>query len=34
MACGVDATSGLNLDSVTQSYIAWAEEVEVGGLCR
>ena len=31
VACGVDATYGLNLDSATRSYIAWGL---AGTLCR
>jgi len=28
VACGVDATYGLDLDSATRSYIAWAKSLE------
>jgi len=38
VACGVDATYGLNLDSATRSYIAWASALQakndIGALCR
>ena len=33
VACGVDATYGLNLDSATRSYIAWAKSLDVGKSC-
>jgi hypothetical protein len=38
IACGVDATYGLNLDSATRSYIAWALALQAKNdsraLCR
>ena len=34
VACGVDATYGLNLDSATRSYIAWAKALEIGKSCQ
>lgn len=38
VACGVEATYGLNLDSATQSYIAWGLALQakndIGALCR
>ena len=38
VACGVDATYGLNLDSATRSYIAWGLALQakndIGALCR
>jgi len=38
MACDVDATYGLNLDSATKSYIAWGLALQaknnIGALCR
>jgi hypothetical protein len=38
LACGVDATYGLNLDSATRSYIAWGLALQAkndpGALCR
>ena len=38
VACGVDATYGLNLDSATRSYIAWGlafqAKNDIGALCR
>ena len=38
VACGVDATHGLDLDSATQSYIAWGFALQakndIGAVCR
>jgi hypothetical protein len=34
VACGVDATYGLNLDSATRSYIAWARSMETRKSCQ
>jgi hypothetical protein len=38
VACGVDATYGLDLDSATRSYIAWGLALQAkndsGALCR
>jgi len=34
LACGVDATYGLNLDSATRSYIAWANSLEANKSCQ
>ena len=38
VACGVDATYGLNLDSATRSYVAWGLALQakndIGALCR
>jgi hypothetical protein len=38
MACGVDASYGLDLDSATRSYIAWGSALQAkydhGALCR
>jgi hypothetical protein len=38
VACGVDATYGLDLDSATRSYIAWGLAFQaknnIGALCR
>jgi hypothetical protein len=34
VACGVDATYGLNLDSAARSYVAWAKSLEAGTSCR
>jgi len=38
VACGVDATYGLNLDSAIRSYIAWGlafqAKNDIGALCR
>ena len=38
VACGVDATDGLNLSSATRSYIAWGLALQakndIGALCR
>jgi hypothetical protein len=38
VACGVDATYGLNLDSATRSYIAWGLALQakndIESLCR
>ena len=38
VACGVNATYGLNLDSATRSYIAWGSALQakndIGALCR
>jgi len=38
VACGVNATYGLNLDSATRSYIAWGlalqAENAIEALCR
>ena len=38
VACGMDATYGLNLDSATRSYIAWGLALQakndIGALCR
>ena len=34
VACGVDATYGLDLDSATQSYIAWTKSLETRKLCQ
>ena len=35
VACGVDATYGLNLDSATRSYIAWGSAFQAKSeLCR
>ena len=38
VACGMDATYGLNLDTATRSYIAWGLVLQaknnIGALCR
>ena len=34
VACGMDATYGLNLDSATRSYIAWAKSLEARKSCQ
>jgi len=38
VACGMDATYGLDLDSATRSYIAWGlafqAKNDIGALCR
>ena len=34
VACGVDATYGLDLDSATHSYLAWAKSLETRTSCQ
>ena len=34
VACGVDATYGLNLDSAARSYVAWAKSLGAGTSCQ
>ena len=34
VACGVDATYGLDLDSATRSYIAWAKSLGARMSCQ